>query len=84
MGPPEGPPAGLCVIRVTCLSQEKMLITVTTTRDVVTGHGTSSVRLIDVSKATELVARFLQDWQLRTNRFEESGSRSETSERDPR
>ena len=57
MGVRKGPSAGLCVVRVTSLSLEEMLITVTTKLDVASADGRSCHRFTDAAKAAELFSR---------------------------
>jgi hypothetical protein len=60
----KGSSAGLCVVRVTSLSLEEILITVTTKLDVASADGKSCHRFTDAAKAAELVREFIQEWQL--------------------
>jgi hypothetical protein len=63
VGAREGPPTGLCVVRVTRLTQEEILITVTTTLDVGHAVGRSSNRVTGTDDALDLIRKFLEEWQ---------------------
>ena len=61
----KGPPAGVCIVRVTRMPGEGMLINVTAKLDVTSADGRSSHQVLDSDQAVELVREFLQQWQCR-------------------